>query len=123
MSDDTSRPAGRFAPGVSGNPSGRPKGSRNKLQEDFLRDLYADWHEGGKEALATMRAEKPNEYVRVVAGLLPSKVEVERPLGELSDHELASVLDAVRALIGSAEAGPGGAGGGTEEAPRGTPLN
>lgn len=111
--------SGRFAPG---NP-GRPKGSRNKLQEDFLRDLYEDWNTGGKEALAVMRAEKPNEYVRVVAGLLPAKVEVERPLGELSDSDLASVLDAVRALIGSAEADSGGLGGGAEAPPAGTPLN
>jgi hypothetical protein len=37
-------PAGRFAPGVSGNPAGRPTGARNRasLIEDALRDGEAE---------------------------------------------------------------------------------
>src|SRR5258706_14779714 len=33
----------KWQPGVSANPKGRPKGSRNKLGEAFLSDLQADW--------------------------------------------------------------------------------
>ena len=29
-------------PGISGNPAGRPVGSRNRLTEDFLATLYAE---------------------------------------------------------------------------------
>jgi len=37
-------------PGQSGNPKGRPKGSRNKLSEDFFRDLCEAWQAMGKAA-------------------------------------------------------------------------
>jgi hypothetical protein len=32
-----------FEPGVSGNPAGRPKGSRNKLSEAFLQLSKSTW--------------------------------------------------------------------------------
>ena len=35
---------GRYLKGMPGGP-GRPMGSRNRLTEDFLRDLQADWEQ------------------------------------------------------------------------------
>ncbi|MGA7153009.1 MAG: DUF5681 domain-containing protein, partial [Pseudolabrys sp.] len=43
-----------WKPGQSGNPKGRPKGSRNKLCEEFFRDLCEAWQAFGKPALETM---------------------------------------------------------------------
>lgn len=63
-----------WKPGQSGNPAGRPKGSRHKLQEDFFRELQKDFEENGIEVLRIMRAEKPNEYARMIAGLMDKQI-------------------------------------------------
>lgn len=88
----------KFQPGQVANPKGRPKGSRNKLGEDFIHALAADFETNGVEVIATVRAERPHEYLKVVASLLPKHVEVKDvTLDELARDELAAVLDAVRA--------------------------
>jgi hypothetical protein len=66
-----------WKPGESGNPAGRPKGSRNKLSEEFVAEVYADWCEHGAAALQTVRENRPEVYVKVVASLLPREVHAE----------------------------------------------
>jgi hypothetical protein len=73
-----------FEPGKSGNPAGRPKGARSKLGEDFLKALVADFNAtagkgktNGIEAIRKMRADNPDQYVKVIAGLLPKEVTGE----------------------------------------------
>jgi len=105
--DNTSgKQVSKFAPGVSGNPKGRPKGSRNKLGEDFIKDLAASWKEHGKTALEECAKKSPSNYLRVVASLLPKEILVRdgNPLNEiiagLSPSELDKLLASVRSIAG-----------------------
>ena len=66
-----------YEKGNSGNPAGRPKGSRSRLSDRFLADLADHWQANGKNALQAAYEKNPVEYVRVVASLLPKNVAVD----------------------------------------------
>ena len=59
--------SGRFEPGTSGNPRGRPRGSRNKLSEAFLDAIMTEWEEYGAEAVRQVREHDPLAFLRIVA--------------------------------------------------------
>src|SRR6476659_6454755 len=69
-----------FKPGQSGNPKGRPKGARNRLQ--FLEALEADFNQFGPQAIALVREKKPEVYIKVVADLLPKEANINVEAGE-----------------------------------------
>ena len=83
-----------WKPGQSGNPKGRPKGSRNKLSEDFFRDLCEAWQAFGKPALETMAMLYPAEFVRLVASLLPKEPEATTipAMERLSNAQLDALI-------------------------------
>ena len=83
-----------FKPGQSGNPKGRPIGSRNKLGQDFINDAHQLWQEGGIAALRRMRDEEPSKFCVMIAGLIPHqlKLEVEHSIAGLSEDELIERL-------------------------------
>ena len=88
-----------YKPGQSGNPKGRPKGSRNKLSEDFFRDLSEAWEAFGKPALMTAAWTHPVEFVRVVAQLMPKDVEVTATnirAERMSTNELEALIEKYR---------------------------
>jgi hypothetical protein len=83
--------------------SGRPRGSRNKLAEDFLADLCADWKKHGTEVIADVRKMYPAVFLRTVASLVPrdqpSPVQCSE-FEHLSDLELLELLqEQARALV------------------------
>ena len=83
-----------WKPGQSGNPKGRPQGSRNKLSEEFYRDLCDAWQAFGKPALETMAMLYPVEFVRLVASLMPRELEATTtPVMErMSDAQLDAII-------------------------------
>lgn len=67
----------KWKPGQSGNPAGRPKGARSKLSEDFFKALADDFAKHGLDAIVSMRDKNPNEYAKMVAGLMTKEVSGE----------------------------------------------
>ena len=97
---------GRFVRGNSGGP-GRPKGSRNRLGEEFLSDLYADWAEHGASVIAEVRERNPVAYLRTVAGLLPQQVGItsmREDVRAMTDEELARALLSAHEVLALAAA-------------------
>lgn len=113
MNDDTEarqRSLANLKPFEAGNP-GRPKGSRNKLGEAFIAALHDDFLEHGVKAIETVRTDRPHEYLKVVASILPKQLEIkEAAFGEFTDEQLAALIAFARNALGIAQDGGDGAG-------------
>ena len=89
----------KFQPGnnASNGKGGRPLGSRTKLCKRLLEDLFADWQENGATALKIMRMERPAEYCRMMASILPKEMLFETgSVSELADDELDQMITMLR---------------------------
>ena len=106
-----------FQKGVSGNPSGKPKNARNRLQVGFLNALADDFEAHGVQAIKDAREQDPMKYVSCIAALMPKQVEETKPLDDLSDAELVAALAFIRSRI------TGGSGEGAGEAPGSASVN
>ena len=83
-----------WKPGQSGNPAGRPKGSRHKLGEDFIRALAEDFENHGKDAIVKMREDRPGDYIKVIASLVPKDLNLNvNEYEHWTDEQLADRLE------------------------------
>ena len=96
-----------WKPGERGNPhyAGRPKGSRNKINQAYIDAIAAEFEAHGVSALEKVRKEMPHVFLRLVAELLPKQVQVEHGLADMTDEQLGQRIAELNAAIAN-ELGP-----------------
>jgi|SRR5262245_25077223 len=88
---------------------GRRKGTRDRISTALLEAIAKDFEEHGEEAVRIARVERPVEYLRVVAWLLPKEFEItDNRLKDISDDELDLLLEYTRQRIARGLAGSAG---------------
>jgi hypothetical protein len=76
---------------------GRANGTRNKLGSVFLEKLLQEFEEFGEEAIRICRVERPHEFLKIVASILPKEFEItDSRLHEISDDELDRLIELAR---------------------------
>ena len=94
--------SGRFLTGHGPVGGGRPKGSRVKLTEAFLSDLNDAWDVHGIKALKTCATTEPTIFCRIVAGILPKKIdstlEISNVFGDFDLQDAAQFAEAYRII-------------------------
>ena len=80
--------------GPDNPPRGRPKGSRHKLSEDYFKALAEDFENHGKDAIERMREDRPGDYIRVIASLVPKDLNLNvNEYDHLTDEQLADRIE------------------------------
>src|SRR5262249_18843230 len=99
--DEVSKKKGQLAPlwqpGHSGNPAGRPLGSRSKLSEKFLCDPHAHWEQHGTSVLERVSQERPDVFLRVMASVLPKELHFTgaNVFDGVTDEELRAYIESL----------------------------
>ena len=87
----------KFKPGPDARRVGRPAGSRDRLQRQFLYALAEDFEQHGEGAIRICRVEDPVRYLTIVASLMPRELNLAHSIAaDLDDGALEQTLDYIR---------------------------
>jgi hypothetical protein len=104
-----------WPPGVSGNPNGRPVGSRTAFSAGFLRDLAEVWQSHGRDTMVHTAKTQPATFFAVCSRLIGPEVKLtieQRLPGNLSMEDwtiMREIIASVRQAIPDAANRPAGA--------------
>ena len=108
MADETAVPArgkgrkpaaGRSA-GREAAPETRRKRPKKTLGDDFLAAVRADFRAHGAGVIAEVRADKPDQYLKIVLSVLPKDFDAAvNHLDALSDEEIRRRIRALEAAV------------------------
>ena len=94
--------------GQSGNPAGRPKGSRNRLAGEFIEGLADEFEQYGQEAIRRVREKDPSTFLKIISNVLPKQFETTLNMNILVEFENArdfaaawEVVKRAREMIGA----------------------
>ena len=88
-------------PGVKvPRPSNRPKRAKKTLADGFLEAIRADFRAHGAGVIAEVRAEKPDQYLKIVLSVLPKDLHLNiNSLEALSDDEIRQRIRGLEAVL------------------------
>jgi hypothetical protein len=81
-----------FPPGHSG----RPKGTRDKLNRAFIEALARQFEIGGEEAIRVCRMEEPVKFTQICASLQPREFQVETFMADATDADIDNLIATIR---------------------------
>lgn len=94
----------RVKPELAATPAIRPKRPKKTLGDDFTAALRADFRAHGAGVIAAVRAEKPEQYLKVVLTLLPKDFSQnldadKNNLDRMSDEEIRNRIRGLEARL------------------------
>ncbi|MER9602621.1 hypothetical protein [Mesorhizobium sp. M0243] len=78
----------------------RRKRAKKTLGDDFLAAVRADFRAYGAGVIAQVRADKPDQYLKIVLSVLPKDFDAKiNQMDGLSDDEIRSRIRALEAVV------------------------
>ncbi|MER9307670.1 hypothetical protein NKJ06_33700 [Mesorhizobium sp. M0293] len=78
----------------------RSKRAKKTLGDDFLAAVRADFRTHGAGVIAEVRADKPDQYLKIVLSVLPKDLHVTiNQLDGLSDDEIRNRIRALEGVV------------------------